>query len=331
MHVLASIVHTLDPFAIQFSPQLGVRWYGVAYASGFLLAWFLLRELARRGRIGLTMPQVGDLMTYLIMGVVIGGRVGHVVFYEPRLLITFHEAIPWWGLLDIHKGGMSSHGGILGTMVACCLFARRVRLPFLHLFDCVAFASPVGLCLGRLANWVNAELWGKPLPHSMQADAPWWSVKYPAEVFDPNFLTASLAPLQSLVNPSEPLPTAVYEAAYLGRADVLAKLDPLLTAYYPSNFIQAFTDGPILFLVMAIVWMHPRKPGVIAGTFIVTYGVARTVSEQFRQVDEDVFMIGQITLPILLSIVMIICGIALIAWARRRPTEPMGGLLARKK
>ena len=330
MRMLAVIVHTLDPFAIEISSGFGIRWYGISYAAGFFLGWLLLRELARRERIGLTMLQVSDLMTYLIMGVVIGGRVGHVVFYEPHLLITFHSSLPWWGLLDIHKGGMSSHGGIIGSMIASVLFARRVRLPILHLFDCVAFVAPFGLCFGRLANWVNGELWGKPLPESMQANPPWWAVKYPAEILESNFPVVKLASLQSLVNPAEPLPEAVYRAAYLHRTDVLAKLEPLLTAYYPSNFIQAFTDGPILLLVMVIVWLNPRRPGVIAGVFLVTYGAARTTSEQFRQIDDGVFMIGSLTLPMLLSLAMIIGGIALIVLASRQAIKPMGGLLSHK-
>ena len=330
MRMFAVIVHTLDPFAIEISSGFGIRWYGMSYAAGFFLGWLLLRELARRERIGLTMLQVSDLMTYLIMGVVIGGRVGHVVFYEPHLLITFHSSLPWWGLLDIHKGGMSSHGGIIGSMIASVLFARRVRLPILHLFDCVAFVAPFGLCFGRLANWVNGELWGKPLPESMQANPPWWAVKYPAEILESNFPVVKLASLQSLVNPAEPLPEAVYRAAYLHRTDVLAKLEPLLTAYYPSNFIQAFTDGPILLLVMVIVWLNPRHPGVIAGVFLVTYGAARTTSEQFRQIDDGVFMIGSLTLPMLLSLAMIAGGIALIVWASRQAIKPMGGLLSHK-
>ena len=330
MRMLAVIVHTLDPFAIEISSGFGIRWYGISYAAGFFLGWLLLRELARRERIGLTMLQVSDLMTYLIMGVVIGGRVGHVVFYEPHLLITFHSSLPWWGLLDIHKGGMSSHGGIIGSMIASVLFARRVRLPILHLFDCVAFVAPFGLCFGRLANWVNGELWGKPLPESMQANPPWWAVKYPAEILESNFPVAKLASLQSLVNPAEPLPEAIYRAAYLHRTDVLTKLEPLLTAYYPSNFIQAFTDGPILLLVMVVVWLKPRRPGVIAGVFLVTYGAARTTSEQFRQIDDGVFMISSLTLPMLLSLAMIIGGIALIVWASRPAIKPMGGLLSHK-
>lgn len=327
--MLAVFVHNLSPFAFEISPGIGIRWYGLAYAAGFFLGYMLLRELAKRGRIGLSVVQVGDLMTYLIAGVVIGGRVGHVVFYEPHVLLSFHTDFPWWGLLDIHKGGMSSHGGIIGCTVAALLFARRVNVPFLHIADCTAFGAPFGLCMGRLANWVNAELWGKPLPESMQANPPWWAVKYPSQVFERSFDFERLAPLQALVTPNEPIQEAVYRAAMLGRHDVLVKLEPILTAYYPSNFIQAFTDGPFLFAAMVIVWMRPRRPGVIAGVFLVAYGIARVISEQFRAVDEGVFMIGEITLPMLLSIAMIALGGALCVWASRRESAKYGGWLLR--
>lgn len=324
--MIAALVHNLSPFAFEISPGVGIRWYGLAYAMGFLLGYLLLRALAKRGRIALSVVQVGDLMTYLIAGVVIGGRVGHVVFYEPYILISFHAEFPWWGLLDIHKGGMSSHGGIIGCAAAALLFARRINVPFLHIADCTAFGAPFGLCLGRLANWVNAELWGKALPEAMQASAPWWSVRYPSEVFEPTFASERLKPLQSLVNPSEPIQDAVYRAAMLHRHDVLTKLEPLLTAYYPNNFIQAFTDGPFLFAAMALVWMRPRKPGVISGVFLIAYGAARMTSEQFRAVDEGVFMVGSVTLPMLLSLAMIAVGIALCIWAGRRTCEKIGGM-----
>lgn len=325
--MIASILHNASPFAIEFSPGFGIRWYGLAYAAGFLLGYGLLRSLARRGRLALSVMQVGDLLTYLVAGIVIGGRVGHVVLYEPHLLVSFHEGIPWWGLLDIHRGGMSSHGGILGSAVGAWCFARRSHVPFLCVADCAAFGAPIGLCLGRLANWVNGELWGKALPQSMQASSPWWSVKYPAEVLEPSFAIEKLAPLQTLVNPTEPLQDAVYGAAMLHRPDVLSRLEPILTAYYPNNFIQAVTDGPFLFSAMALVWMRPRKPGVIAGVFLAAYGAARLFSEQFRQIDEGVFMIGPITLPMMLSLAMVVLGGVICSWSSRQPGEKIGGLL----
>lgn len=313
--------------AIEISPGIGVRWYGLSYMLGFLCCWLLLRTMARYKRILLSTTQVADLMTFIIIGVVAGGRLGHVVFYEPRLLITFHEGLPWWGLLDIHKGGMASHGGIIGTVVAGVVFARRHGISVAHVIDCTAFSAPPGLCFGRLANWVNGELWGKALPASMQASPPWWSVKYPTEVLDPNFPLESLTPLASLVDPSEPLPQAIVEAVSNHRADVIARLEPLLTAYWPNNFIQAATDGPLLLGVLALVWLRPRRPGVIAGAFLVTYGAARLFSEQLRQADDGVFMLGALTLPMLLSIGMMVLGAAVV-WRISRGNAPrIGGLL----
>jgi len=324
--VIASIVHQMSPMAVEISPGVGVRWYGLSYMLGFLCCWLLLRTLAKSGRILLSTSQVADLLTYIIIGVVAGGRLGHVVFYEPRLLITFHEGLPWWGLLDIHKGGMASHGGIIGTVVAGVVFARRYGISIAHVIDCMAFAAPPGLCFGRLANWVNGELWGKALPASMQANPPWWSVKYPQEIFDPNFPVESLQPLAPLVDPAVPLPSAIVEAAYNHREDVIVKLEPLLTAYWPNNFLQAATDGPLLFGVLLLVWLRPRRPGIIAGAFLVTYGAARLLSEQLRQADDNVFMIGVLTLPMLLSIGMMLLGTAVL-WSISRSNAPrIGGL-----
>lgn len=326
--MLASIVHQLSPMAIEISPGIGVRWYGLSYMLGFLCCWLLLRTLAQRGRILLSTAQVADLMTYIIIGVVAGGRLGHVVFYEPRLLITFHEGLPWWGLLDIHKGGMASHGGIIGTVVAGVVFARRHGIAVAHVIDCMAFSAPPGLCFGRLANWVNGELWGKALPASMQASPPWWSVKYPQEVLEPNFPVESLRSLAPLVDPSVPLPTAIVDAAYNHRADVIARLEPMLTAYWPNNFIQAATDGPLLLGLLALVWLRPRRPGVIASAFLITYGAARLFSEQLRQADDGVFMVGALTLPMLLSIGMMLLGSAML-WRIGRSNAPrIGGLLS---
>ncbi len=325
--MLAALVHTMDPFAIDFGNGMGIRWYGLSYLSGFLLAWMLLRFLAKSGRILLSVTQVADLMTYLIAGVIIGGRVGHVLFYEPQLLATFHSEFPWWGLLDIHRGGMSSHGGIIGTLLASWLFARRIHLPALHMIDCVAFASPFGLCFGRLANWVNGELPGRPLPADMQANPPWWSVKYPDEIFSATFDLEKLEPLASMTNPHVALPQALRDACYLQRTDVIVRLEPLLTAYYPNNFIQAITDGPLLFTAMALVWLRPRKPGVIAATFLIAYGGLRMASEQFREIDSGVFMIGPVTLPMMLSLAMIVVGAVLAGWASRQKTAPLSGLL----
>lgn len=316
--MLASFVHTMDPVAIAIGP-LAVRWYGLAYMAGFLIGWAILRWLARSGRTKLSADQVGDLLTWLVVGVIVGGRVGHVLLYEPALLLQFGGSFPWWGLLEIHKGGMSSHGGMVGVLVAAMLFARRSRVSVLHVFDLAAFAAPPGLMLGRLANWVNGELPGLPLPASMQAAPPWWSVKYPDEVFSPTFDISRLDSLSTLVDTSMvPLPNAVFNACMAGRTEVITRLEPMLTARWPLNFAQAATDGPLLMVIMVAAWWKPRSAGVVTAWFLIGYGLFRLLSERIREPDPSALNMGRFTTPMLMSSLMAALGAWLLWFILRR-------------
>lgn len=324
-----SYIHDLSPFALRFGDSFGIRWYGLAYLSGFIAAWFILKWMARTGR-GLMNPmQVGDFMTWMVVGVLVGGRLGYVLFYSIDLLWTFSPSIPFWGVLEIHKGGMASHGGILGVWLACLLYGRSRGITPWHLFDSVAFCAPIGLGLGRLANFVNGELWGRPLPSSMQASPPWWSVKYPDELLDPAFPNGG--PVDGLVtmvsNPANLAPRqAIRDAIYAGRTDVADAVAPYLVAYHPSQLFQALTDGLLLFSLLAIVWLKPRKPGIVCGWFLIGYGVMRIVSEQFRAQYETRWGVSSIWPAAGLSAVMIALGLAVIWWCGRRPVERIGGL-----
>ena len=337
MFLAESIVHTVNPFAIDFGGGFGIRWYGLSYLAGFVVAWLVLRWMALHRRTPLTVTQVGDLITYLVVGVIVGGRLGDVLFYHQSLLWKFGGAFPFWGVLEIHKGGMSSHGGIVGVIAASVLFARKFRIPWLHATDLACFAAPPGLAFGRLANWVNGELPGKALPASMQGDPPWWSVKYPEEVLSEGFARmselAQLPAVRDLVartaGTGEPLADAVYRACYLGNRALVEQVAPLLTARYPNNFIQTATDGIGLGLAMLLVGLVPRKPGVLSGTFLATYGVLRLASESVREPDEGVFTAGPLTLPMLLSLAMVVAGLALVRACSRRPSPAYGGVIGR--
>ncbi len=335
MFLAESIVHTLDAYAFQFGGGFGIRWYGLAYAAGFLVGWLLLRWLARRGSILLTPVQVGDFVFFVVMGVVLGGRIGHVLLYDRGLLTTFHAAFPWWGVLDIHHGGMSSHGGIAGVAIASLLFARRARVPFLHLMDCAAIGAPPGLAFGRLANWVNGELPGKALPLEWWSPAPWWSTKFPREVLDPDFpRLAELLPLRraGVVDPALEFPRSLVDACYAGNADAVRALAPHLTPHWPNQFMQALTDGPVLLAVLLLVWWRPRRPGVVSGWFFAAYGTLRLGTEQLREPDAGVFWLGPLTLPMLLSLAMIAFGAALAAWSgSRRGSPAIGGIGPRRR
>ncbi len=152
----------IDPVAFSLGP-VSVHWYGLTYLVGIGLAWWLARQRAKR--LGLTHEQIGDLVFYAALGVVLGGRLGYALFYHfDRVL-----ADPLW-LLRVWEGGMAFHGGFLGVVVALIVFARRHRLHWLELGDFVAPLTPIGLGLGRLGNFINGELWGRT------TEVPWGMV-----------------------------------------------------------------------------------------------------------------------------------------------------------
>jgi len=329
-----SILHTLDPFVFQISPGVGPRWYGTAYLSGFIVGWLILRWLANSGRIPMSARQVGDLVTNVVLGVLIGGRLGHCIFYEQDLLVKFTGSFPFWGVLEIYNGGMASHGGVIGVAIAIILTARREKLPILVAGDAVAFVVPWGLMFGRLANWVNGELPGRPLPDAMQANPPWWSVKYPHDLEFFKSVPAQLEPLRELAPATERasdqqfvswMVATAYDHASSAHEQVVAAITPVLTAYYPNNFAQALAEGPCILVPMWLAWLAPRRAGTIAGIFFATYGVLRYATEQFREPDSVVIALG-LTLPMILSITMVAVGVMFFALSRRSEAR-IGGLL----
>lgn len=143
------------PFIFQFTENIGLRWYGASYLVGLLVGFWLLREYSRRGRSPLPAERNLDLIVYLALGVFVGGRLGYFALYEPSAFRT-----PW-RLLQVWEGGMASHGGFIGVTLASILFARSAKISFRQLADLAATATPPGLFFGRVANFLNAELWGK--------------------------------------------------------------------------------------------------------------------------------------------------------------------------
>ncbi|ACB76642.1 prolipoprotein diacylglyceryl transferase [Opitutus terrae] len=155
--LLATWTHHWDPFLIRFSENFGIRYYGLAYVLGFLVAAWLFARYWRAGRSQLPAAQISDFMLAIILGVMIGGRLGSFVLYHPDQLWSDPLS-----LFRVWEGGMASHGGMIGVTVAVWWFARSRRLPFLHLADLIVSAAPAGLLFGRIANFINGELWGKP-------------------------------------------------------------------------------------------------------------------------------------------------------------------------
>jgi len=325
-----AFIHMLDPVALSLGP-LNLRWYPLTYIFGFIVAMLMVRWLIASGRSPITRDYLADMTAYLFFGVAAGARLGYVFFYRPELLVAFDTEFPFWGVLAVHKGGMSSHGGMLGVIAACFWMRREKGLALWHLFDVVAFICPPGLAFGRLGNWVNGELWGKALPATQQSfaggDPPWWGVKYPAELSHSGFPGERLAHLRGdltehlFLPPQTPLPELLelVERAILGGDDrVLAMVSPALTTYYPSPIIQAITDGPLLMTAMVIAWWRPRTPGVVAAWFLVTYGVLRLASETWRQPDVGVALFLGLSRGQLLSVLFPLAGVVALIFLLRR-------------
>lgn len=151
----------IDPIAVQIGP-LAIRWYALAYIAGLIGGWQYCLRLAKRPPNTVTPKQIDDFMVWATIGVVLGGRLGFVFFYQP----AYYLANPL-DILQVWRGGMSFHGGLLGVIVAMIIFGRRHGTGFFPLSDIIAAATPIGLFFGRIANFINAELWGRA------TDAPW--------------------------------------------------------------------------------------------------------------------------------------------------------------
>ncbi|HJZ42881.1 MAG TPA: prolipoprotein diacylglyceryl transferase [Hyphomicrobiaceae bacterium] len=270
MGLLAIPFPAIDPVALRLGP-LEVKWYGLAYMAGLLLGWLYIKHLLREDRLwpGAHRPfgpeRADDLLLYMTIGVLVGGRLGNVLFYEPAYYLRNPLEIP-----AVWKGGMAFHGGLIGSIIATILFARRIGANVWSVMDACAAATPIGLFFGRLANFINAELWGRP------STAP-WAMVFPG---------------------AGPMPR------------------------HPSQLYEAFFEGAVLFAVLWWLTHHRlalRRPGVIAGAFLIGYGLARSFCEFFREPDVGhILTFGPVTAGMFYSLPMILAGVLIVRGAGRR-------------
>ena len=273
MPPLAYWVDNLSPFIVRFSENFGLRWYGLAYVLGFIAGGWLMMRYYRAGLSQLPADRVIDFVFALVIGVLLGGRIGYFVLYDFDQLI--HEP---WVLLRVWEGGMASHGGFIGVMVAVWWFSRRSHIPFLHLGDILVTTVPVGLLAGRLANFINGELWGKI------TTVP-WAVIFPKSA-EPGTPVDQIPPRH---------PSQLYEAGLEG-VFLLAYMQLRL---WKSDAVRT-------------------QPGRLTGEFLVAYAVVRAIGEVFREPDEGVSLILGLSRGTFYSIFVLIAGVALIIHAVRR-------------
>jgi phosphatidylglycerol:prolipoprotein diacylglycerol transferase len=336
---LAIWLHNLDPILFQIGPidlpifgeiTLPIRWYGLSYLAGFYVAYLLVKRVCRVGVSTLKPENAADLVVAVAIGIVLGGRLGYVLLYKPEMFVSFSNELPYWDVLAINHGGMASHGGMIGGMIGCYYYAKRHQHNTLYLIDLFAFTAPLGVFFGRVANFINGELLGRPC----SPDVP-LTVKFPQELFDmpPEQLAevyAALPPVGTIV------PKASYWDAQLvvdlihqGSAVVRSAVEPFLTARHPSQLYAGVSEGLIVMAVLLIVWSKPQKPGVIAGTFAIVYAIARIGNEFFRMPDAHLmdkeFALYHITRGQWLSALLFIVGAAMVATSLKRQNEKMGG------
>ncbi len=328
---LAAILHRIDPFAIHFAGEWGVRWYGLSYLAGFACSYLFIRYLARRRRSTLKPGEAGDFVVAAAVGTVVGGRLGYCLFYQPALLVDVSGTFPFWGVLRLWEGGMASHGGMIGIIIACLVYARRRGHDPLHLFDLSTLGGTIGIFFGRIANFINGELLGRPAP----ANLP-WAVKFPHEVSPEQLHTQTFVPVteqvRQLAQAGQVHGATLYDQflqAVRENDTVAALVRPLLTPRHPSQLYEALGEGLLLFVVLVAIWYRPRKPGVVGGWFLVCYAAVRIIGEQFRLpdahiADQEFAWLG-ITRGQLLSGIMLLVGLVLLIWWSRRKVDRISG------
>jgi phosphatidylglycerol:prolipoprotein diacylglycerol transferase len=274
-------VHDLDPVIIQFTETLAVRWYGLAYVAGFLVAFGLLRLYWKKGRSPLN-PQMQESMAMaMILGVVLGGRIGYFLLYDFSAFVA-NPLI----FFKVWEGGMASHGGFIGVAVAGLICASKFNVSPLRLGDLVASVSAPGLLFGRIANFINGELWGKV------TDVP-WAVIFPQSA--PTGMPVQLIPPRH--------PSQLYEALLEGLILFLymqLRFWGVRGRQQPENRDSS----------------PSARPGHLTGEFLVVYSLARWIGESFREPDASLVM--GLSRGIFFSLFLLAAGIGLIVWTRRR-------------
>lgn len=249
-----------DPVALQLGP-LAIRWYGLMYLVGFVGGWWLLRRRALRGLSPLNPEQAADIIFYIALGVILGGRIGYVLFYGWQNLLADPLS-----LFRIWEGGMSFHGGFLGVLVGVIWFARVHRLRFWAVIDAVAPAVTIGLGAGRLGNFINGELWGRV------TDVPWAFIvngqpRHPSQLYEA-LLEGVVLFLLLWTFSAKPRPTMAVSALFLigyGTFRALVEFVRLPDEHIGYLAFGWLTMGHVLTLPMilagcVLMWLAYRKP-----------------------------------------------------------------------
>lgn len=256
---------TIDPVIFELGP-LSIRWYALAYLLGIFVGWRVMRYMNQISRIVENNETIDDFLVWATLGILLGGRVGYVLFYN----LSYYIQNPL-NIFAIWHGGMSFHGGFAGVTISSIVFCKKRRVNILSFGDAVCVVAPIGLFFGRIANFINGELFGRP------SSAP-WAVIFPNGGNIPR---------------------------------------------HPSQLYEAIFEGALLFCLLWFLFNYynlRKRPGVLTGIFLLSYGITRGVIEFFREPDLHIGYLGFgiFTMGQLLSLPMILVGAILIVNVMRK-------------
>lgn len=342
--VLATYVHNIDPVIFSISDAIKLRWYGMAYLLAFLVGFLLLQRLGNKKLWVLPGEKASDFITLAaIFGVFMGGRIGNIIFYQRDEFLGDPLVV-----FRVWEGGMASHGGIIGLMLFTLIYAYIKKVSWTGLGDALCVVAPLGIMFGRLANFINGELYGR-------VDKTYgWAMKFPNALFDseaperqqldnaknlaaqhdPNYANY-INEARSLNRPGLSTEELEHYSSLMSQQSVRLNesirdnemvreaIGNLLEPRYPSQLFQAAGEGLCLFLILFITRMSFRRlpHGVLTGMFFVFYAIFRIIMENFRQQEtEDVSLLGiDFTMGQYLSLFMIVIGLGFIIQAYMRP------------
>lgn len=271
--------HTFNPVIFKIGP-ISLHWYGMMYGLAFMYAmWSLSHRIRYSNNVVLwTHVNIEHLLCLCCFGVLLGGRIGYVLFYQWSF---FSKNL--LSIFNIWEGGMSFHGGLIGVIISIAWFSYKKHQSFFQISDFIVPAVPFGLGLGRLGNFINGELWGR-----IAIDIP-WAVLFPNSVYQDLLTLLDHPEWQPLFDNYGVLPR------------------------HPSQLYEMFLEGMILFVIIHKFIRQPHPVGSVSGLFLICYGVFRFIAEFFRQPDSHLGLINNIlTMGQILSCPMIILGIVII-------------------
>lgn len=333
--MFATYVHQLDPVIFELGRGIALRWYGLAYLAGFLGGYILLKHLAERKLWVLAPEKTADFIAAAaLLGVFVGGRLGYILFYHiPREGWESVARDPLL-VLRVWEGGMASHGGILGLVIFTFFYAKKHKVSWTGLGDGLCVVAPIGLMCGRIANFINGELYGRV------ANGVAWAVKFPEAFINPKLpesgrlneaLSAAIKADDSFLKSLSDLPADAtldgnewYYFHKLVEANrnsdaVTDAISPYLEPRHPSQLYEGLLEGALLFSILWIVRVKfPKAPhGLLTGLFFGLYATFRIIAEQFREPDAAWVIEGVLTQGQFLSLFMYLFSAAFLVFAFR--------------